>query len=619
MDLELPQYKLNHSKPIVGYGNFSYNMQAATAEPMIDKTIVEKKIKIWLDVVNSGILENGTDYEKAKAYSLLNDKTLFAFVNLKMNMKPFRARWMQDVILSDEGDRILFCGCNQFLGKSTTLDVDATVEFAKDHGKGWIGLLISNSLGQSEHRMSNIKELLRAGNLDYQEEETSETKTGKKDNATKISYTYYDKDGTTPLYKNLLICCPHTSSALGYPADNIWLDEIDFWEDVRGGQKHFIKQVIIPRTFFTKGKIKAYSNPNGKLMMWDLWNEVDEDGKPIWHRYHFNYWDSDNPSQREFNLNKVDMTKFQIESTLLAIFSNAEGSFLTHEEIYEQIDDELNDKSGEGRETAWFLDVGVVHDQCVLSGCFIEKNRFSETMPLLKIFYVHKYPVGYPISRVIGIDTAIDVNDGWDDYAQDNPTIKQVMDKYSSVYMGKKEQPVFAFDATSNEGLTPLFATVGIDCTPIKFSGGFKWSMYERLQAYSQQRLIKRAIDRDQNTVANKDASYQLTKLIVKKTQNKSYRTVHHENEDDFDDCPDTFAALCYLHTHPDTRTLSYDIINNQGSVKEEVEKEIKRQEEFTKSLSIDTQKKLEGQYVPSFMRNNEFASFIEKKESEYR
>lgn len=615
MNLELPTHNINHTRPVVGHSNFT--MLERNSQPcMLDKTIVDQKFKLWDYVLKNNLLESKDKMLRAKAWHLMKDKTIRAYATFKKNDKPVKMRWTQDIILNDDYKRVLFCGCNQFIGKSFTLDVDAATTFQIDHGKDWRGIMVSNSLEQAKDRMDCIKFLLKQSNIDYKYKEMR-NKNDDKDSAVQISYTYYDKE-KNPKYKTRLICCPHTSSALGHPADGVWLDEIDFWEDVKGGALHFVNQVIIPRTFFTDGFIKAYSNANGKgNLMHILWSQKDEVGNPIWHRYHFNYWDSDNPSQKEFNLKKTGFTKFEIESTLLSVFSDSEGSLLTHDEVYNMIDKELFDGSGLGRETAWFLDVGIVHDQCVLAGCYIEPNPESDEMPLLRAFYVHKYPVGYPLSRVIG--AGIKKDDGWDDYADENPTVNDTLNKYSFTYMGHKEQPLFAYDATRDEGLTPLFNTVDIECTEIKFSGKFKWHMYQRLQTYAQQGYITRAEDRDNNTVNNKDGSYQLTKMIVKKTQNKSYRTVHHENENDFDDVPDTLAPLVYLHTHPDTRSLSFDIINETGSIKEEVEKEQLKQQEFLKNLDKETKEKLEGQYIPSYVNKDELLNWIEQKRNNLR
>ena len=332
---------------------------------------------------------------------MLRDKTIAAYHHFRFNGLPMELRYYQDVLLSDSGKRILMVSSNQ-LGKSLTLDTDAATNFIMDHGKEYVGILVSKSLPQSQYQMSRIKQLLRSADIDVSVEETDDTKTGKKDNSFEITYTFYD-ERQKPKYTNHLICCPPTGSALGYPANDMWLDEFDFWENI--DHDHFIKQVAIPRTFDTNGNLKVFTNPNGKLAAWNLWCAVDKNGVPVWHRYAFNYWDSPGASQQGFDSRSVGMTKAQIDSTLLAQFSSAGGAVFSSEEIADMFDSELSQKgdvAGVGRETAWFLDVGSVHDQSVLVGGFVEPNPLNPDIPLIKAFYVHKYPVGFPLGRVVG-------------------------------------------------------------------------------------------------------------------------------------------------------------------------------------------------------------------------
>jgi len=445
--------------------------------------------------------------------------------------------------------------------------------------------------------------LLKSSNLSYREEETVDTKTGKKDNTTQLSYTFYSADGKTPLYRNLLICCPHTSSALGYPVDVMWLDEFDFWENC--DQSHFMYQIAIPRTFKTKGKIKVYTNPDGKeKMMYKLWNGKDAEGNPAWHRYQFNYWDKPDANQQEFNKLIVGMSKSQIESTLLAVFTRTEGSFLSSEEISDMHDAELaqkGDSAGYGRETAWFLDVGSVHDQSVLIGGYVEQNLLVPEIPLQKVFWIHKYPVGYPLARVVGLDAATDSNDGWTDYVLDNPSVKQVLADYGEEIEKKKYQPLFGFDATGNAGMLPLFAAAQIDAVDVTFTGKLKWHMYQRYQYYAQQRFLKRARERDSNTVRGCTFDYQASKLVIKKNTSTSYKQIHHESEDDLDDTQDAVVGFIHLIENPDLPSLSFDIIEHN------VQKEVSPEE------------KLNGQYIPPFMNKLELDNWMEQKEAQLR
>lgn len=597
----LQKYNFSFEKPVIGYGNFSTKQKDVKC--MIDQSIVNHKIDLWKKSVLNPPKDNSH-------LSLLRDKTILAFNYFKFNGKPFRSRWYQDVLMFDSYDRILYASSNQS-GKSISLNVDAATEFFQDHGKGWVGLLVSNSLPQSQYQMDRIKMMLKSSNIQYRVEDTTDKKTGKKDNSTQISYTFYEDDELTPRYTNLLICCPHTSSALGYPCDNMWLDEFDFWENC--DQRHFIYQIAIPRTFDTKGKIKIFSNPNGKeRMMYELWNLKDAEGNFVWHRYNFNYWDTPNANQKDFDKNVTGMTPSQIDSTLLARFARTEGSFFSTEEIEDTLSKELiekGDSAGYGRDTAWFLDVGTVHDQSCLIGAYLEQNEQVPEIPKINLFYVHKYPVGFPLARVVGVDNAIDSEDGWDDYVKDNPPVKSVLGKYG--HLGADNSmfyPLFGCDVTGNRGLIPLFQAIDIDVIPIEFQGKNKWYMFQRYQYYVQQRFLKRNMDRDENTVRGCDFSYQMSKLIVKKTANQSYNKIHHENEDDLDDTQDSVAGVIHLIENPDLPSLSFEIINEKGIVTEEVEEEIKEQHKLEK----------EGQYIPSFYDRSELDNWIEQKEKQF-
>jgi len=567
---------------------------------MVDTTVADRKRALWDYVVKNNLLTSTDKLTRAKAQSLLNDKTIFLYNFAKLNGEPVRTRWTQDIVLSDPGDRVLFCACNQYLGKSTALDFDASTEFVRDHSKRWVGLLVSGSLKQSEERMENIKLYLDSMDIDYKTKILDVDAKGKS-NATQLSYYFMDPKTGKTLYSNLLICCPHTSSALGYPADNIWLDEVDFWEDVRGGQIHFFNQVLVPRTFFTEGKIKGYSNPNGKdRMMYYLWNQKTEEGLPAWHRYQFNYWDKTNPTQKGFDKAIIGFTKNEIESTSLAAFTTTEGSFFSKEEIDDMHCAELDqkgDSAGYGRECAFFLDVGSVHDQSMLVGGYIEDNPDVPEMPLIKAFYVHKYPVGYPIARVIGVDSAIDTEDGWDDYVEDNPSVKQVMGEYPDIIADTKYQPLFGFDATGQAGLLPLFTTAGIEAQDITFTGKLKWHMG----------FIKRAKERDVNTVRGCDYDHQFSKVVVKKGTSTNYKQIHHENENDLDDCFDATMGFVHLIESPDLSSGAFAIVGHKSP--ENVDEEKKDQE------SREEDKRLEGQYIPSFMNRDALSSWMDKRD----
>ena len=645
LSLEIPMYELNHSRPIVGYGNFT-KLIVNNINCQIDQSIVETKFKLWDYVIEHNLLINDgknkegviVDEEKYRkhlqARLLLKDKTIYSYHNFKFDGKRFKSRWYQDVVLCDTYDRILWASSNQ-IGKSLMLDEDASCEFCIDHKKEWVGILVSKSLPQSQYQMRRIKQLLNSSNVKYSVEEIHDEKLNRVDNTTAISFTFYGDD-EKPKYSNLLICCPPSGSALGYPVDRMWLDEYDFWENI--DQDWFMKQVAEKRTIETQGTIIVISNPDGKDKgMFKLWNELDEFGNHVWHRYNFNYWDKPKSTQEQFNKLTANNTRQQIDSTMLAIFSQSAGAFLSYQEITDSISSELcqkGDSAGQGQETVWFLDIGEVHDQSVLSGGYLTDNPTYKEIPIVNVFWVHKYPVGYPLHRVfgtqpmrqiVGIDATITyvpdetLDDGWSDYVENNPSVREVLNEFSIEFMGKKEQPLFGMDVTGNSGALPLIQTIGIEPVDIgKFSGPAKWAMYQRMQYYFQQRFIKRCKDRDENTVNGKDCTYQLTKLVVKKGKglSSSYKQVHHENEDDYDDCPDTIAGMIKLIEDPDMPTLQFKIINNSKIRNDDFQEE---QENGKKNNGVITEqdkinKEMEGQYIPSFMKREQMESFVSQR-----
>lgn len=523
---EAVEYFLDFSKPVVGFGN-SDKACNPNLPCGVDRGVIERKIKRIREAIQRKDFTSDDELTKAKALLLLRDKATAAYYWLKFEGRPLVLRWYQDAILSDKHDRIIFAAANQ-IGKSLTLDIDATIEFMKDHGKDWVGILVSKSLEQSQYQMMRIKQLLKSASLiTYREEETNETKTGKRDTTTKISYTFYKEDGTTPIYTNLLICCPPSGSALGYPCDEIWLDEFDFWENV--DQRWFIYQIAIPRTFQTKGKIKIFSNPDGKeKMLWELWNQKDATGHNVWHRYNFNYWDTPGASQEGFDKASVGMTRAQIESTLLAVFTSSEGAFFRWEEIERSMDKACTPSGMIGKQPFFFLDVGATHDQCVLSGGYIEPDLANQSLLHVHIPIIHAYPVGYPLTRVVG-SPAIE---------EDNWHYEKSVKEYLQDWTEGGVIPTFGVDVTGNSGITPLLESVGVFPIDVTFSGPVKSGMYQRFKYLMEKGLIHRPV--------NREWEMQASKLTIKKST-RGYMMIHHETEEDRDDYMDSTAGLIHL------------------------------------------------------------------------
>lgn len=435
------------------------------------------KFRVWDYVLENNLIAS-KNYE---AINLWNDKTIYAYSLLKLNNSPITLRPFQDLILNDDYRFRIFCAANQ-IGKSLGLDVDASVNFLKDHGHPWNGAIVSKSLPQSSKQMRRIKSILRTSRINYKDE------SGSSDSMSVITLDIYgtSESGKKVFkYSNELICAPCTEGLLGYDLHDLYLDEFDFW-DV--DKEYFYYQIAEPRTYETRGNITIFSNPNGQEgFMYVLWNQTYEDGRLKWHCYNFNVWDKPGYNEKMFQEDSYGKPRAVVESTLLAIFTRGEGAFLSSDEIAKSFDKNLerNKELIVGRQTFWFLDVGAVHDRSCLVGGYIEPNMLNERFIDFYIFKIHHYPQAYPVYRVIGSESDLRSSDGW----HDEKCVKDYLYEYSE---DGKINPVFGCDVTGNSGLSPLFQATGIYPIDITFSGPQKSAMYQRYQYLMQKVLIHR-------------------------------------------------------------------------------------------------------------------------------
>src|SRR3990167_133554 len=408
----------------------------------------------------------------------------------------------------------------------------AIYSFLKDWGYGFNRAIISYSLPQAKYQMQRIKNILKKPQIlndgytfDWESDK------GDVDNIQMISLNHYHPP--TGKYKGLpkskrykytnhLICAPCTEGALGFDLHAIDLDEFDWW-GVKSNvsPKEFFYQVAQSRTLETKGRVNIYSNPNGKKgTMYEFWNQkMPGDGSYKWHRYRFNYWDSDKGSQDDFDKLTLGMSRSQIQSVFLSEFAEGEGSYFTDEEITSSECKTLTEIDGMGKQTFWMLDVGSVHDQCVLGGGYIEPDNNNDMLVHLYIFKIHVYPVGYPLSRVVGIWTPDQVSDGW----HYETSVKE----HLYVYAQGGINPVFGCDVTGNSGIVPLFNAAGVFPIDVVFSGPVKSGMYQTLKYMMEKHLVHR--------IPSTEFDSQFTKLRMDTTE-RGYMKIHHETEDDRDD-----------------------------------------------------------------------------------
>jgi len=191
--------------------------------------------------------------------------------------------------------------------------------------------------------------------------------------------------------------------------------------------------------------------------------------------------------------------------------------------------------------TYWFLDVGTTHDQSVLTGCYVEPDPEREEFMHIYIFAIHIYPVGYPLTKVVGVSSPRE--DGWH-------IEKSVID-YLQEYSIAGTYPVFGCDVTGNEGMTALFQAVGIDPVDIVFSGPAKSAYYQRYKWLMEKKLMHR--------IKCKEWESQASWLYAERSK-RGYLMIHNINhfqkhdkmkgiktKEDLDDCMDSTAGLIQL------------------------------------------------------------------------
>jgi len=479
------------------------------------KIVTAKRLKEKL--INK---EKPSKEELAEAFK---DITMFSYLFFRVDGKPLELYPYQDKILNEPHRFKIFRSSNQS-GKSLALDVKAAYNLMMDNGKAHNEAIVSKSLPQSLFQMRRVKGLLNtARNVNWNEEK------GSADSMSVVTCDIKDKKGNVK-YTNMLICAPSTEGLLGYDLHELNLDEFEYWDvDIRW----FFNQIAQPRTYTTKGNITIFSNPNGAdSFVADLERQKTTKGALKWKTYVFNYMDKPGNTQEEYDQLKHELNRQEFESTVAAIRSISDRNYFTAEEIEKSYDPSLNDTSMVGKQPFFFLDVGAKHDQSVLVGGFVEVDEDNDKLKHIHIPIIHVYPVGYPLTRVVGVP--ISDGDGW----HYEKSVKEHLAEWTIEGI----RPVFGVDVTGNSGIQPLFEAVGVGAQDITFSGPSKSGMFQRMKYFMEKGLLHR--------VKCKEWEYQARHLEVRKSV-RGYLMIHHENEKDLDDCMDSTCAMIHLADSP--------------------------------------------------------------------
>jgi len=509
------------------YNDIDWNKDANRST--LDMEIYEEKIRVCKEYVKGNITN------PLIIQQLFLDLTTFSVMQFRLNGAPLQLYPYQDMILNDPHRYKIFRAANQ-IGKSLGLDVKASRNLLKDHGHAHNEAIVSKSLPQSTHQMRRVKAILETMPLISWKEVK-----GTSDSMSVISVNHYygegdkeyRKDATNLKYTNLLICAPCTEGLLGYDLHELNLDEFEFW-DVDIG--YFFKQVAQPRTYHTKGNITIFSNPNGAdTYVAELEKQYLLDGVTRkWHVYVFDYLDCPGNTQAEYDELKHELPRAEFESTVAAIRTMSDRYYFTGDEIEKSLDKSLTELKMIGKQPFFFLDVGSKHDQSFLCGGYVEIDEKDDRFCHIHIPILKAYPVGYPISRVVGSFDEKQATDGW----HHEKSVKEYLDEWSK----DGAVPTFGVDVTGNSGISPLFNAIEIYPIDVTFSGPVKSGMFQRFKYFMEKGLLHRS--------KSKEWDYQARHLIMKKSM-RGYLMVHHESEQDLDDSMDATAGLIFLADNP--------------------------------------------------------------------
>ncbi len=490
-----------------------------------------KKFEQWDKVLEENLLETGTPEQQAEVYDLLFDPTIYAYAFFKDPRNPtkrFRCYAYQDIILNDNHKRVYFDAANQ-IGKSIGLCLKA-LTYALSH-PGKTVLMTSKTLPQAKDLLRQIKQFLQNSRLDYKYDiGDSETKTDIYFRHFKEEEVYDEKlDKTFTQMKELqqsrIICVPATEAALGYAVDLLLPDELPFYEN----GEYFYKQILQPRTYTTKGQIMVFGNPNGQQGIgWELWNDEE------FHKYRFNFLDCPTNTQEEFDRLCKSLTREQIDSTLLAIFTSPKGGFFTLGERKDMQEERSSMLPSVLTQPIYvFFDWGKVNDRTVrIIGVPITKSE-DDWADEVYVYEMLEYPSGEDYTKIIDVD------------------LKQLVKD-----VGPQMVAMVGWDNTGVgrglEDFTRRVEQLGIMAMPVEFSLENKSRIFTLFKLLAEQRRIK--------IPHIKECDKQLSMLRFERSP-RGHLKVHHENERDRDDFPDALAGLSSLIIQPENLPISATII----------------------------------------------------------
>jgi hypothetical protein len=366
---------------------------------------------------------------------------------------------------------------------------------------------------------------------------------GDAENKTEIYFTHDKRDEKGRIIQKLeqsrIVCVPATEAALGYAADLLLLDELAFYENGR----YFYYQIAQPRTYTTKGQIKSFSNPNGQQgIYWEFWNDPD------FTRFNFSFLDCPTNTKEEYENLKRKLTRSQFDSTVDSRFTTPEGGFFTDIEIKEMLDEGISNHLPLVTQPIFMAyDFAKVRDSTVLTMGIRAPSKYDKDVINLKVLYIKEYPQGTDYTEIVN-------------------EAKRIYNQYQHTGVG-----AVGFDASGvGKAVEEFFKERQIPVIPVDFNLQNKARIYTNFKLMAEQRRI---------TMPHlEEAFYQLSQLRFK-TSSRGYLMVHHENESDKDDIPDSVAILNEVAIFGQPTKVSMTFIGDDGETfinEETIEKDRK-------------------------------------------
>ena len=457
---------------------------------------------------DTAVAENWAVNHPSKLADLLCDDTIYLYAFFRYANQPLKLYPYQDLILNDTHKRIIFAASNQ-IGKSITLCCKALVYALKNPGK--TVLMVSKTLPQSKDLLRQIKQLLDSSIFNYQ------VQIGDSLNKTEI---YFKHEGFD---QSRIICVPATEAALGYAVDLLLIDELAFYDEGR----YFYYQIAQPRTYTTKGQIICFSNPNGQIgIFWELWNDPD------FNKYNFRFLDKPGNSKAELEKLRKTLTQEEFDSTVMAIFTNPAGGFLSlaqRKSIQEERDNSL--PAVNTQPLYIFFDFAKTQDRTVR----VTASPTKKDNDWASGVYIHAM-IDYPQHKT---------------YSEIVEELHELILSY-----GVHNFAMIGWDNTGvGKGVEDFINKVqqfGIPVMPVEFSLRNKSRMYTLFKLLVEQKRVSLPF--------MDECDKQLAQLRFKKTDGNLLK-IHHESERDRDDFPDAIAGVCSMVVQPDFVPVSFGVI----------------------------------------------------------